>query len=68
MNVMCNRENSNEIISRMGYRYLLTLQLETLVLYGYTIYTIRIDLKLLTKVILLLQRHVSDSWNGFSID
>lgn len=52
----------------MGYRYLLTLQLETLVLYGYTIYTIRIDLKLLTKVILLLQRHVSDSWNGFSID
>lgn len=65
MNVMCNRENSNEIISRMGYRYLSTLQLETLVLYGYTI---RIDLKLLTKVILLLQRHVSDSWNGFSID
>lgn len=65
MNVMCNRENSNEIISRMGYRYFLTLQLETLVLYGYTI---RIDLKLLTKVILLLQRHVSDSWNGFSID
>lgn len=65
MNVMCNRENSNEIISRMGYRYLLTLQLETLVLYGYTI---GIDLKLLTKVILLLQRHVSDSWNGFSID
>lgn len=49
----------------MGYRYLLILQLETLVLYGYTI---RIDLKLLTKVILLLQRHVSDSWNGFSID
>lgn len=49
----------------MGYRYFLTLQLETLVLYGYTI---RIDLKLLTKVILLLQRHVSDSWNGFSID
>lgn len=65
MNVMCNRENSNEIISRMGYRYLLTLQLETLVLHGYTI---RIDLKLLTKIILLLQRHVSDSWNGFSID
>lgn len=49
----------------MGYRDILTLQLETLVLYGYTI---RIDLKLFIKVILLLQRHVSHSWNGFSID